>query len=49
MEGLCGPDLNRPISMDFNDVGGIYNEGQALTYQTCHDQEPHGHIPDYVQ
>ena len=34
VEGLCGPDLNRGISMDFNDVGGIYNEGQALTYHT---------------
>ena len=26
VEGLCGPDLNRGIGMDFNHVGGIYNE-----------------------
>ena len=40
VEGLCGPDLNRGISMGFNDVGGIYNEVQALTYpHICHGQE----------
>ena len=33
VEGLCGPDLNKGISTDFNDVGGIYNEVQALIYQ----------------
>ena len=33
VEGLCGPDLKKGISTDFNDVGGIYNEVQALIYQ----------------
>ena len=32
VKGLCGPDLNRGISMDFNDVGGMYNEVRALVY-----------------
>ena len=32
VEGLCGPDLNKGISMDFNDVGGLYKEVRALTY-----------------
>ena len=32
-EGLCGPDLKKGISTDFNNVGGIYNEVQALIYQ----------------
>ena len=31
VEGLWGPDLNRGISMGFNDVGEIYSEVQALT------------------
>ena len=46
MVGVCEPDLNRGISMDFNDVGGIYiqliyNEVRAPIYQhICQGQEP---------
>ena len=40
VEGLCGPDLNRGISMGFNDVGGIYNEVRAFIYQHISDYFP---------
>ena len=32
VEDPCGPDLNRGISTDFNDTGGIYNGVRALIY-----------------
>ena len=39
MEGLCQPDLNRGIGTVVNDVGGTYNEVQALTWpHICHGQ-----------
>ena len=40
VEDPCGPDLNRGISTDFNDVGGIYNGVRALIYFAAQEAWP---------